>query len=176
MPSRLTGSTDKVKTRDEMRPRIVWTTPADQPRSSPGENIPPELHPVKIIRRSSVVRARQVAVPPFGDRASARPSCACSRLSPAHEGLRLIRVTSMRAGRKESSQSRYLRPFISLFFSNRPNEFFQIQPYLVTDFDCWLCYFHYYESRNRWYEPPQASNRCFGDNLQRIGLRELAAP
>jgi hypothetical protein len=36
-----------------------------------------------------------------------------------------------------------LRFFISLFFSTRPNEFFQIQAYLITDFDCWLCYFHY---------------------------------
>src|SRR5258706_14463119 len=32
MPSRLTGSTDKVKTRDEMRPGTVWTTHASQPR------------------------------------------------------------------------------------------------------------------------------------------------
>ena len=37
----------------------------------------------------------------------------------------------------------YLRFFLSLFFSIRPNEFFQIQAYLITDFDCWLCYFHY---------------------------------
>jgi hypothetical protein len=34
----------------------------------------------------------------------------------------------------------YLRFFLSLFFSIRPNEFFQIQAYLITDFDCWLCY------------------------------------
>jgi hypothetical protein len=60
MPSRLTGSTNKVKTRDEMRPRIVWTTPADQPRSSPGENIPPELHPVKIIRLDGLAVGSQL--------------------------------------------------------------------------------------------------------------------
>ena len=34
----------------------------------------------------------------------------------------------------------YLRFFLSLFFSIRPNEFFQIQAYLITDFDCWFCH------------------------------------
>ena len=34
----------------------------------------------------------------------------------------------------------YLHFFLSLFFSIRPNEFFQIQAYLITDFDCWLCH------------------------------------
>jgi hypothetical protein len=33
--------------------------------------------------------------------------------------------------------------FSSLFFSTRPNEFFQIYACAITDFDCWLCYFHY---------------------------------
>src|SRR4249919_2049202 len=36
---------------------------------------------------------------------------------------------------------RYFRFFLSLFFSTPLNEFFQIQAYLITDFDCWLCYF-----------------------------------
>src|ERR1700720_274259 len=38
---------------------------------------------------------------------------------------------------------RYFRFFLSLFFSTPLNEFFQIQAYLITDFDCWLCYFRY---------------------------------
>ena len=39
---------------------------------------------------------------------------------------------------------RYFRFFLSLFFSTPLNEFFQIQAYLISDFDCWLCYFRYF--------------------------------
>jgi hypothetical protein len=38
----------------------------------------------------------------------------------------------------------YFRFFLSLFFSTRPNEFFQILAYLNTGFDYWLCYFCYF--------------------------------
>jgi hypothetical protein len=37
------------------------------------------------------------------------------------------------------------RFFLSLFFSTPLNEFFQIQAYFITDFDCWLCYFRLLE-------------------------------
>jgi hypothetical protein len=38
---------------------------------------------------------------------------------------------------------RYFRFFLSLFFSTPLNEFVQIHAYVITDFDCWLCYFRY---------------------------------
>jgi hypothetical protein len=37
--------------------------------------------------------------------------------------------------------------FLSLFFSTRTNEFFQIQAYLIIDFECWLCR---RQGRTRW--------------------------
>jgi hypothetical protein len=61
-------------------------------------------------------------------------------LHPPHH----LSTASLRAGRKSVRIASLSSLFISLFFSTRPNEFFQIQACLITDFDCWLCYFHYY--------------------------------
>src|SRR6202011_2053240 len=60
-------------------------------------------------------------------------------LTPLHR----LSTASLSGVVRAFAYHRYFRFFLSLFFSTRPNEFFQIQAYLITDFDCWLCYFHY---------------------------------
>src|ERR1700732_2011534 len=69
---------------------------------------------------------------------------------------------------------RYFRFFLSLFFSTRPNEFFQIQAYLITDFDCWLCYFHY-SARLLVHAPHAPHRRGPGARNQR-GAELVSAP
>jgi hypothetical protein len=71
---------------------------------------------------------------------------------PRMTALHMLRSTITTVSAPASSSFRgsithptqpYFRFFLSLFFSTRPNEFFQIQAYLITGFDCWLCYFCY---------------------------------
>src|ERR1700730_981957 len=60
-------------------------------------------------------------------------------LTPLHR----LSTASLSGVVRAFAYHRYFRFFLSLFFSTPLNEFFQIQPYLITDFDCWLCYFRY---------------------------------
>src|ERR1700736_6269692 len=60
-------------------------------------------------------------------------------LTPLHR----LSTASLSGVVRAFAYHRYFRFFLSLFFSTPLNEFFQIQAYLITDFDCWLCYFRY---------------------------------
>jgi hypothetical protein len=60
-------------------------------------------------------------------------------LHPPHR----LSTASSRGSLERSHSIAIFRFFLSLFFSTRPNEFFQIQAYLITGFDSWLCYFCY---------------------------------
>jgi hypothetical protein len=55
-----------------------------------------------------------------------RCSCPCARIA-CIDAERMQLTSEVAEGDEE--------------FSTPPNEFFQIQAYLITDFDCWLCYF-----------------------------------
>src|SRR5580693_2793436 len=63
-------------------------------------------------------------------------------LTPLHR----LSTASLSGVVRAFAYHRYFRFFLSLFFSTPLNEFFQIQAYLITDFDCWLCYFRYSSS------------------------------
>src|ERR1700736_3646490 len=57
-------------------------------------------------------------------------------LTPLHR----LSTASLSGVVRAFAYHRYFRFFLSLFFSTPLNEFFQIQAYLITDFDCWLCF------------------------------------
>src|SRR6202047_5430858 len=91
-------------------------------------------------------------------------------LTPLHR----LSTASLNGVVRAFAYHRYFRFFLSLFFSTPLNEFFQIQPYLITDFDCWLCYFRYSLSTQTLRAAPSLAVDRVRDESTAIGTLEAA--